>query len=73
MQKLFALVALHPEGVDRNNMSEAELLGHIVVALHPEGVDRNVYFGLFAKARRVALHPEGVDRNLGCRPVKGGN
>ena len=34
------LVALHPEGVDRNNMSEAELLGHIV-ALHPEGVDRN--------------------------------
>ena len=35
------LVALHPEGVDRNNMSEAELLGHIV-ALHPEGVDRNI-------------------------------
>ena len=57
------LVALHPEGVDRNNMSEAELLGHIV-ALHPEGVDRNelrvvgVYDVLV-----VALHPEGVDRN----------
>ena len=36
----FILVALHPEGVDRNKVGY--LCGEpIQVALHPEGVDRN--------------------------------
>ena len=35
------MVALHPEGVDRNvNFSEPVRKGN-KVALHPEGVDRN--------------------------------
>ena len=34
------LVALHPEGVDRNH-DPARKVDVIVVALHPEGVDRN--------------------------------
>ena len=39
------LVALHPEGVDRNAYSEKKLEAAIV-ALHPEGVDRNnIYAG----------------------------
>ena len=33
-------VALHPEGVDRNNNSNLDLI-IVEVALHPEGVDRN--------------------------------
>ena len=33
-------VALHPEGVDRNNHDGAEI-PFDQVALHPEGVDRN--------------------------------
>ena len=58
------LVALHPEGVDRN-IDQMKARGYGVVALHPEGVDRNDY----GKPRMdreadVALHPEGVDRNL---------
>ena len=55
-------VALHPEGVDRNNMAKIDI-SKIDVALHPEGVDRNLihdYF--FAKSLDVALHPEGVGR-----------
>ena len=35
-----AAVALHPEGVDRNDDPDAELRC-FAVALHPEGVDRN--------------------------------
>ena len=35
------LVALHPEGVDRNFEAYCELLYNETVALHPEGVDRN--------------------------------
>ena len=34
------IVALHPEGVDRNPV-RVFFLGVSVVALHPEGVDRN--------------------------------
>ena len=36
------LVALHPEGVDRNLASAAVQVSGIHVALHPEGVDRNI-------------------------------
>lgn len=34
-------VALHPEGVDRNNMAKIDI-SKIDVALRPEGVDRNL-------------------------------
>ena len=34
------LVALHPEGVDRN-LTLINTTGNTIVALHPEGVDRN--------------------------------
>ena len=34
------MVALHPEGVDRN-LAEAARICNGAVALHPEGVDRN--------------------------------
>ena len=34
-------VALHPEGVDRNEQREILVLRKLLVALHPEGVDRN--------------------------------
>ena len=58
------MVALHPEGVDRNNNRCTRLMSWCV-ALHPEGVDRNRYsFRHFFRPRRVALHPEGVDRNF---------
>ena len=36
-----AIVALHPEGVDRNVVLARELR-LLLVALHPEGVDRNI-------------------------------
>ena len=55
-------VALHPEGVDRNNMAKIDI-SKIDVALHPEGVDRNLihdYF--FAKSLDVAFHLKGVGR-----------
>ena len=39
------LVALHPEGVDRN-LSGLELALFLPVALHPEGVDRNICMAL---------------------------
>ena len=56
------MVALHPEGVDRNpyylsiGMTEE-------VALHPEGVDRKLihdYF--FAKSLDVSFHLKGAGR-----------
>ena len=34
-------VALHPEGVDRNQTSGGKSVIEYTVALHPEGVDRN--------------------------------
>ncbi len=34
-------VALHPEGVDRNNTYTTNTNSEFNVALHPEGVDRN--------------------------------
>ena len=37
---LLVLVALHPEGVDRNRHETFANPSHFV-ALHPEGVDRN--------------------------------
>ena len=36
------LVALHPEGVDRNTPGMREVVTLKEVALHPEGVDRNI-------------------------------
>ena len=36
------MVALHPEGVDRNLITYISYHKWRVVALHPEGVDRNV-------------------------------
>ena len=35
------VVALHPEGVDRNCVSASSVKLPSMVALHPEGVDRN--------------------------------
>ena len=35
-------VALHPEGVDRNQASGGKSVIEYTVALHPEGVDRNL-------------------------------
>ena len=35
------MVALHPEGVDRNDGKEVGFRASALVALHPEGVDRN--------------------------------
>ncbi len=35
-------VALHPEGVDRNDEADGMEIECFAVALHPEGVDRNV-------------------------------
>ena len=58
----FGVVALHPEGVDRN-LYRVDDLRRARVALHPEGVDRNRYSFRHFFRPRVALHPEGVDRN----------
>ena len=56
------VVALHPEGVDRNNYLY-KASDKWCVALHPEGVDRNGISLRPKPAHGVALHPEGVDRN----------
>ena len=57
-------VALHPEGVDRNDAVTVNGGDVMEVALHPEGVDRNGKIIMFSHLpREVALHPEGVDRN----------
>ena len=57
------MVALHPEGVDRNAVNQLFRLVRRV-ALHPEGVDRNPSVRLSLRQQStVALHPEGVDRN----------
>ena len=40
IKSLLSLVALHPEGVDRNKIA-GDVFIEIHVALHPEGVDRN--------------------------------
>ena len=56
-------VALHAEGVDRN---QAKLIFDLSphVALHAEGVDRNSKKIARTSASLVALHAEGVDRNI---------
>ena len=41
MSALATVVALHPEGVDRNLVMKY-MLARNLVALHPEGVDRNL-------------------------------
>ena len=57
------MVALHPEGVDRNKMSASNGVHIMGVALHPEGVDRNGgYENENENVNYVALHPEGVVR-----------
>ena len=38
---VLGLVALHPEGVDRNKKHTSVKSVFFTVALHPEGVDRN--------------------------------
>ena len=58
------VVALHPEGVDRNRVGEKTTIETLNVALHPEGVDRNSSYAASRASINVALHPEGVDRNL---------
>ena len=58
-----SVVALHPEGVDRNIHMLDVVHGRRLVALHPEGVDRNLihdYF--FAKSLDVAFHLKGAGR-----------
>ena len=40
---MMAGVALHPEGVDRNQVLRTARTVKEAVALHPEGVDRNPY------------------------------
>ena len=69
-----ASVALHPEGVDRNQRRSAGGQPRRTVALHPEGVDRNIV-ALYRQVSGtiVALHPEGVDRNPGTMPVVDGD
>ena len=57
------MVALHPEGVERNKMSASNGVHLLGVALHPEGVDRHASGASPLRAGKVALHPEGVDRN----------
>ena len=41
LEELEKMVALHPEGVNRNNEALTYLGISNTVALHPEGVDRN--------------------------------
>ena len=60
------MVALHPEGVDRNLLPCLNTCLVFEVALHPEGVDRNIYADTDSLHLDVALHPEGVDRNRSC-------
>ena len=48
-------VALHPEGVDRNEEREVRYFDGDSVALHPEGVDRNFFRG--GRARRLRRSP----------------
>ena len=40
---IWSIVALHPEGVDRNKDQLPNGYKPRNVALHPEGVDRNIY------------------------------
>ena len=52
-------VALHPEGVDRNNMAKIDI-SKIDVALHPEGADRNYDWGVIAQHFEASrLPPKG--------------
>ena len=53
-------VALHPEGVDRNNVVYKRKEPLFAVALHPEGVDRNLVMKYM------------LARNLSRRPPPGG-
>lgn len=49
-------VALHPEGVDRNNMAKIDI-SKIDVALHPEGADRNYDWGVIAQHFEASRPP----------------
>ena len=66
---MFIVVALHPEGVDRNLNKMLEELEKMQVALHPEGVDRNSIYEvlpaileLSPSTRRAWIEIEGVSR-----------
>ena len=56
-------VALHAEGVGRNNFARHKHAKASRVALHAEGVGRNIETLSFVIPDRVALHAEGVGRN----------
>ena len=53
---LLLVVALHPEGVDRNTAGERRN-GIAKVALHPEGVDRNYDWGVIAQHFEASRPP----------------
>ena len=55
---LKSLVALHPEGVDRNDTIICDDVTLKEVALHPEGVDRN-FPGLAALKGKISRPPPG--------------
>ena len=58
------MVALHTEGVDRNEIYSVYPVFRTNVALHTEGVDRNIFRDAGGtESVYVALHTEGVDRN----------
>ena len=56
---LTSVVALHPEGVDRNSRKCQRRRKQMKVALHPEGVDRNMAI-------------RGTESRRRCRPPPGG-
>ena len=64
MKIKFIIVALHPEGVDRNRGANVELKHYRV---SPSTRRAWIEIGISSKAQKtalVALHPEGVDRNV---------
>ena len=69
------LVALHPEGVDRNYVVVAGVFKRALSPSTRRAWIEIAYAGGHWLPRVVALHPEGVDRNAYCCMfyiVKGG-
>ena len=56
---IIPVVALHPEGVDRNIDFLHTVRGFCRVALHPEGVDRNI---LLYKLRQIGVESPSTRR-----------
>ena len=61
--RLFGLVALRKESVDRNNIVLASFRAYTMVALRKESVDRNNIRQIQKIENGVALRKESVDRN----------